>query len=71
MAIGCKNGSYFVYWNDKATKKRKEKYFGSGPVGKLKATQHNEKMGFGKYDKTDPNAMLFIQFFGEYLAHMR
>jgi integrase len=68
VAIRCKYGSYYVYWNEKG--KRKEKYFGSGPVGKFKAEQHNKRMGFGKQNRRDPNAVLFGQFLSGYLRHV-
>lgn len=70
MAVRCKNGSYCVYWNDE-NGKRKEKYFGSGPVGKFKAEKFNNRMGFGKQKRLDPDTILFGQFIEEYLKHLK
>lgn len=69
MAIRKHKNSWLVYWNENG--KRKEKHFGAGPVGEFKAIQFNERMGFGKQNRRDPNAVLFAQFIVEYLKHIQ
>jgi len=68
MAIGKDKGSWFVYWNE--NKKRKKKYFGSGPVNEQRAIKFNERMGFGTQKRTAPQSVLFFQFIESYFKHL-
>ncbi len=70
MAVREHKGSWSCYWNDE-NGKRQEKYFGSGPVGKFKAEKFNERMGFGKQKRRNPDDVLFAQFIPGYFKHVR
>ena len=70
MAVREHKGSWLCYWNDE-NGKRREKYFGSGPVGKFKAEQFNLRKGYGKQKRINSNAVLFAQFIPDYLKHVR